>query len=86
MNIKATVNTTDGMIRIFLWDGANTKLFREIPVNATTKSATAHSFSHRVVFGEDGFALKSGWQLAVATEKAETFNVVTEGLSWEYPA
>lgn len=86
VTIKGTVNTTAGMIRLFIYDGTNTKLLSEIPVEATTKSATAHSFSKRITFGGSGFALKSAWLLKASTEKGETFNVVAEGLDWTYPA
>lgn len=86
--IKATGNTTDGMVRLFIFNPTTgfTRLFMEIPVPAITKSATDHSFSHRIDFGGKGFALKSGFTLRASTEKAETFNVIAEGLDWAYPA
>lgn len=86
VRIKAQVNTTDGMIRLFIFDGTNTKLLTEIPVSAVTKSASAHSFSHTVDFGGKGFALKATWILKASTEKGESFNVIAEGLDWTYPA
>ncbi len=86
VTVKAIVNTTAGMIRLFLYDGSNTKLLTEIPVEATTKSATAHSFSRRITFNGNGFSLKAGWHLKASTEKAETFNIIAEGLDWTYPA
>lgn len=86
VTIKGIVNTTAGMIRLFLYDGTNTKLLREIPVEAVTKSATAHAFSKRITFGGNGFALKATWHLKASTEKGETFNVIAEGLDWTYPA
>ncbi len=85
--IKAQVNTTPGMVRLFLYDGASaTKLLTEVPVGYVTKSGIAHSFSHRIDFNEKDFALKSGWVLKASTENAESFNVIAEGLDWEYPA
>jgi len=86
VTVKGIVNTTAGMIRLFLYDGTNTKLLTEIPVEATTKSASAHAFSKRITFGGSGFALKSAWRLRATTEKSETFNVIAEGLDWTYPA
>jgi len=86
VTVKATVNTTAGMIRLFIYDGTNTKLLTEIAVEATTKSATAHSFSRRITFNGNGLALKSTWRLRASTEKAETFNIIAEGLDWVYPA
>ena len=84
--IKATASTSPGMIRLFIYDGANTKLFREIPVPYSTPSASVNSFSHRIDFGGIDFALKTGWVLKASTENAESFNVIAEGLNWEYPA
>lgn len=85
--IKAQVNTTPGMIRLFLYDGSTyTKLFKEILVPYVTKSGTAHSFSHRIDFDGKDFALKSGWILKASTENAEAFNIIAEGLDWSYPA
>jgi len=85
VTIKAIVSTSDGMVRLFLYDGAAVKLFKEIPVRATTKSATARAFEYVVRF-PDGFALKSGWQLRASTEIAETFKVIAESLDLSYPA
>ncbi len=84
--VKAQVSTTAGMIRLFLYDGSNTKLLKEIPVPAVTKSATAESFYEKVDFGELGFALKAAWSLKASTEKGESMNVIAEGLDWTYPA
>ncbi len=84
--IKATVNTTYGMIRLFLYDGSSTKLLTEIPVKATTASATAHSFAAKVTFNGGGLMLKSGWHLKASTEKAENHHVFAEGLNISYPA
>jgi len=91
VTIKSQISTTDGMIRLFVNDGAgdgttHNFLLTEIPVTATTKSGTAHSFSARIDFGGKGFFLRSGWKLRATTEKTETFNVVAEGLNLTYPA
>ncbi len=85
VTIKSIVDTTEGMIRLFLYDGSSTKLFREIPINAVTKSATARAYQYVLRF-EDGFGLKSGWELRVSTEKAETFKIITEAQDLTYPA
>lgn len=86
LTIKATGNTTAGMIRLFLYDGSNTRLLEEITVDATTQSATAHSFSKTIDFEGKGFVIKNGWSLKAATEKGETFNIIAEGLDLTYPA
>jgi hypothetical protein len=85
VTVKSQANTTAGMVRLFLYDGTNTKLLTEIQVDATTKSTTAHSFSRKIDFSGKGFALASGWLLKASTENAETFNIIAEGLNWTYP-
>ena len=82
--IKAQGNTSEGMVRVFIYDGANIKLLTEIHIDAVTKSATANSFSKRITIEKD-FVLKTGWKLRATTENSETFNVIAEGLDWTYP-
>lgn len=84
--IKAIVNTTAGMIRLYIYNGATAFLIREIPVPAVTKSSTAASFSTQLSFYGNGFALSSGYLLKASTQNGETFNVIAEGLDWTYPA
>jgi hypothetical protein len=91
--IKAQVTTTAGMVRLFLYDGSNTKLFKEIHVPAISKESGAapnrvvtNSFSYKIDFNGRDFALKSGWSLRATTQNSEAFNVIAEGLNWEYPA
>jgi len=87
ITIKSQVTTSVGMVRIYVYDGSSTaKLLAEVRVPAVTKSATAHSFTHKITFGGDGFALKAGWALKASTQIGEAFNVIAEGLDWTYPA
>ena len=85
IQIKAQGNTTAGIIRLFLNDTTNTKLLREITVEATIKSASAHSFSKTINFEGQGLSLKTGWSLKASTQIGETFNIIAEGLDWTYP-
>lgn len=85
ITIQAIVSTTDGMVRLYLYDGTNTKLFMEIPVIATTKSSVAKAFNRRIVF-DNGFALKNGWSIKASTEKGEAIKVIADALNWTYPA
>jgi len=85
IQIKAIVNTTAGMIRLFIFNGTTNFLYSEVRVPAITKSGTAISFAHPVFFLRD-FALKSGYILKASTQNAETFNVIAEGADWSYPA
>jgi hypothetical protein len=85
VTVKAIVSTSAGMVRLFLYDGSNTKLFREVPIAATTKSSIARAFASKITFN-DGFALKTGWSLKASTENAESFKVIVDALNWSYPA
>lgn len=84
--VKAQISVTAGMVRLFIYDGTNTKLLTEIPVPAVTKSSKACSFSRRIDFAGKDFAIKAGWKLRATTELSQSFNVIAEGLDWAYPA
>lgn len=86
ITIKSIVNTTAGMIRLYFYNGTTSFLFTEIPVVATTKSGTAHSFSSRFLFNGNGFALQSTYHLKATTQNSESTNVIAEALDWSYPA
>jgi hypothetical protein len=79
--IKSTVSNTEGMIRVFIYDGTNTRLRQEIPVGATTKAATTPAFEYT---WDCDIKLQAGDILKVSTEKAESFNIIAEGLNWAY--
>jgi hypothetical protein len=74
LTIQATATTTAGMVRLFLHDGTNTRLFREISVSAATPSATVAAYTSSL--SNLALILQSGWSLRASTEKAETFNVL----------
>ena len=82
VTVKATVNTTRGMVRLFIYDGSNTKtLIREIRVPATTASSMDHSFETTVSLNLN---LKSTYTLLASTQNSESFQVIAEGLDWTY--
>ncbi len=74
---KALVTTTAGMLRFYLHDGSATRLFRELPVTANTKSASNPAFEGSLDFSrpEDVLILPVGWKLQASTEKAEAHNI-----------
>lgn len=80
---KATGTTTAGMVRIFLHDGTNARLFSELPVPALTPSGTIAAFRSALVEGINPgdlpLFLPSGWSIRAATHNAETFNIIVEG-------
>jgi hypothetical protein len=84
LNIKAIVTTTMGMIRLFLYDGTNTRLFREFPIPAVTKSSTEMAYEFKT--GLDHFNLKAGWEIKVTTENTQSFSIIVEGNDWKYPS
>jgi phospholipase/lecithinase/hemolysin len=78
--IQATVTTTAGMVRLYIHDGANYFLWREIPVSAITPSANVAAFTYTIgIIGELALVLPSGYSLRASTEKAETFKIIAEG-------
>ena len=74
--ITATVTTTAGMVRLFLNDGTNTRLWQEIPVTAITPSGTVQAFTFTLL--NQALILPNGWSLRAATNNAETFNVFVD--------
>ena len=72
-NAPGTV--TAGMLRLFITIGANTRLIDEIPVIATTPSATTPAWRAQYI-PQVPLVLESGASLRFATNNAETFNAV----------
>jgi len=83
ITIKATGNTTAGMVRLYIADAAGTpviSLWLEILIVAYTVSATVKAFSETILlFGENALILPAGYSLRASTHNTETFNVIAEG-------
>ena len=80
ITIKASVTTTAGMIRLFIYNGSTYFLLREIAVAAITVSATVSAFEYILeLLGERALILPTGYSLRASTEKAENFNIHAEG-------
>lgn len=80
VRVKAVVTTTAGMIRIFLHDGSNARLYKEISVTPATPSGTVQSFEAEFMPDLDApLVLQSGWSLRASTNNAETFNIFVTG-------
>ena len=81
--IKATVTTTAGAIRLFIYDGAAYFLLTEIPVVAVTSSATAPAFEVQLNTNTMSqilpIILPTGYSLRASTNNAEAFNVLASG-------
>lgn len=74
IRVVAAGTTTAGVVRIFVKDGTNTRLFLEILVTAITPSTTIEVFSAERYFDEP-LVLPTGWTMIAGTHNAETFNI-----------
>jgi len=81
--VKATGTTTAGMVRLFIHDGAASKLYTEVPVTAITPSASLKAFEETLegVTTPSLFplVLPTGYSLRASTHNAETFEVTAVG-------
>ena len=73
VTITAVGTTTAGVVRLFLHDGTNARLLREVAVSAITPSGTVAAFTASLT--NLALVLQSGWSLRASTHNAETFNV-----------
>lgn len=78
VRIIATGTTTAGMIRLFLHDGTNARLYAEVPVTAIVPSGTVQAFSAEYVPTKP-LVLPTGWSLRASTHQAEEFCVTATG-------
>ena len=75
ISIVATGTVTAGVVRLFLHDGTNARLWKEIRVTATTPSTSQAVWSYAIA--DAGLLLQSAsWSLRAATHNAETFAVL----------
>lgn len=72
--IVATGTTTAGVVRLFISDGSNIRLWQEILVTAITPSTTVAVWSYTLL--NQALLLENGWSLQASTNNAETFNVL----------
>jgi hypothetical protein len=84
LSVKATATTTAGMIRIFIHDGSNTRLFTEIQVSPAIPSATVKAFEANLNSAQNPDILpiilpSSSFILKASTHNAETFVVRAQG-------
>lgn len=77
VRVQSIVTTTAGVIRLYLYDGTNNYLLREILVTAVTPSTSLEAWSADVDL--DGLILPSGWKLRASTHNAEAFRIFARG-------
>lgn len=81
LTIKSIDETTEGMIRLFMYNGANYYLLDEIRIPPTKKSGTWPAFE---ISFELNFSIEAGYSIKASTEKAESFALTVEALDWAY--
>lgn len=74
IDIVAQATTTLGMIRMFINDGATTRLYKEfvVPIDTATATDPGWTFSFRPT----NLILTTSQTLKLSTEKSEVFDVV----------
>ena len=81
--VEATGTTTAGMVRLFINDGTNSRLYYELPIPAITPSGTvaAANASVSTVSAPSlmPIVIPTGFSLRASTNNAETFNVIAIG-------
>jgi hypothetical protein len=81
IDIVAIGTTTAGVIRLFVHDGANSRLWKEILVGAITPSTIIAVFMHSIdcSLPANALYLPSGYSLRAAPHNAESFIVHASG-------
>lgn len=83
INIKATVTTTAGMVRLYIDDGTNVRLWKEVVVSAITVAAGTAGFETSIGPTDPYAPLlvlpSSTYILKASTHNAEAINVLASG-------
>lgn len=83
ITVKGRVNTTPGMVRLYV-DNLTAKFcFAEIVIPSDTISGTDRSFERTIIFSND-FDLQAGYKIQASTENEESFHVIVKGNDWNY--
>lgn len=78
VRVHAIETTTAGMVRLFIHDSTNYRLFYEIPVSAITPSATVAAFDAEVAF-RDLYLPNANWSIRATTHNNEAMNIFVFG-------
>jgi hypothetical protein len=75
VEIVAEGTTADGMVRLFIFNGTDYRLWREVQVNAITPSGTTRAFTAKIdlSFAGEILILEATHKLGFAPHNAETF-------------
>lgn len=77
IDIMGQGTVTGGMVRLYIYDGATYRLWKELAVTATTPSGTVPGFFLQVDCSTPGsvLILPAGYSLRGSTANGEIFNV-----------
>lgn len=78
IRVIATGTTTAGMVRIYVHDGSNARLYYEFPITANVPSGTVEAYQKEFVPSKP-MVLPTGYSLRASTHNAETFNIHVHG-------
>lgn len=82
ITINAIGNTTQGMVRLFIYDGNSvTNLIDEFEIPPSTALGTYPAYT---ITYEVNYNLKAGYVLKASTQNSESFVIIAEGLNWTY--
>jgi hypothetical protein len=76
ITIKAMGNSSLGMVRIFIYNGVSSFLYREIMIPCNSQTGVVQAFSAKL---SDSFFLQSGYELRASTQNAESFSITVVG-------
>ena len=74
IDITAKVSTSAGMIRMFVYDGTNTRLYKEIQVPVVVVSASSPGYTS--TFRPTNLIIANGNTIKFSTENSEVFDVI----------
>lgn len=78
VRVVAKATTTAGVVRLFIYDGTDYALWKEVLVTAITPSTTVEVFTWEIEFTYP-ILLPTGYSLRASTNNAETFSVFAIG-------
>jgi hypothetical protein len=78
VNITAIATTTAGMVRLYIYDGTNNRLLKEIPVSAVTPSGTVAAWA-ATPWEPSHLVLPANYKLKGSTHQAESFHAIVFG-------
>jgi len=88
--IKATAPVVRGMVRLFIDNGISKILYKEIQIpvsptmqNTPTPTPVFLMFESKLI-GQ--IKLQAGHKLSASTQVGDTFNIIVEGVDWDYPS